>query len=375
MNQDLVFPKTFPNSMAAIAGHGQEKRIQRHFEESIPVIQAALAAGEILSTSLNDVKYDVNHIIEDVIKLAINEKYTYGGKWESLPSDLYELNTPYSARELNAFIKRLNKLSPESKKHPMYEDATKIAMELFPFYQFMEWTKTHTVKASERRKAAAEAKATEKAEYNKKLVEHEDMKKVIDLLKGTAQDIKQRLFESRRQVLMYTVEKFKASVKAGESDIAKVFERDPMGMNLISKCVERTDKNVSFASVRTYRLKSLFQKVVEEQAMKEAEDILNHFVYKNSNKLSIILTTKNNLKSVEIKNIILSKGVIECDVYCVFKDGSEFTANNKVVFSYSKYGTPFYRFPTTFRNVILPNGEKMSQPSEERMDMIFAVAK
>jgi hypothetical protein len=110
-------------------------------------------------------------------------------------------------------------------------------------------------------------------------------------------------------------------------------------------------------------------------AKRDAADIVDRFIYKNSGKLSFVLFTKNNMKSVKIENVRLGRGVVECDVLCDFKDGSSFTANNKVVFSYSKLGTPFYRFPTTFRDVKLPDGSRMAKPSEERMDTVFAITK
>lgn len=380
MNQELMFPKSFPKSLAVVAGHGNEARIKKYFDRSVPVILEAIASGEILSTQMTDLRSDVNRIIDEVIKIAINEKYTWSGKFENLSEELRDLSwsLPGDARSLNAFIKRLNKLSAEGKKHAMYEDACTIAMELFPFYQFIEWSKTHTVKASERRKELAEEKVKARDEYVKQLVEHEDMKKVLALLEKTAEEIKAELFKSRLMVYQSVVERFKQAVKAGDSDYTKIFERDVIARIMLQSLVERTDdvKVIRRPSdPKKFALIKDYTKKMEELAMREAMEILNHFTYKNTNKLSVILTTKNNLASVEIKNVTLGRGVVECDVHCVFKDSSEFTANNKVVFSYSKLGKPFYRFPTTFRNVILQNGEKMGQPSEERMDKVFAVAK
>ena len=55
-----------------------------------------------------------------------------------------------------------------------------------------------------------------------------------------------------------------------------------------------------------------------------------------------------------------------------FEDGSKFTVKNGIVLSYSVYGKPFYRYPTTFHNVILPNGDKLSKPSEAKIKKEFA---
>ena len=42
-----------------------------------------------------------------------------------------------------------------------------------------------------------------------------------------------------------------------------------------------------------------------------------------------------------------------------------------LVLSYSKYGKPFYRYPTIFQNVKLANGQNMDNPSEENMNKLF----
>ena len=55
-----------------------------------------------------------------------------------------------------------------------------------------------------------------------------------------------------------------------------------------------------------------------------------------------------------------------------FEDGSRFTVQNSIVLSYSVYGKPFYRYPTTFHNVILPNGDKLRNPSEAKIKKEFA---
>ena len=77
------------------------------------------------------------------------------------------------------------------------------------------------------------------------------------------------------------------------------------------------------------------------------------------------------MQTVKLINASTSRGTVEGTIAFEFNDGSSFTVRNKVVMSYSKYNTPFYRYPTTFHNVKMPDGSTMSQPSEERMLDIF----
>ena len=65
------------------------------------------------------------------------------------------------------------------------------------------------------------------------------------------------------------------------------------------------------------------------------------------------------------------RGALEGDVFIEFADGSNFRVTNKIVVKFTTFGRPFPQFPTTFHDVILPNGARMSQPSEERMNTVF----
>lgn len=56
-------------------------------------------------------------------------------------------------------------------------------------------------------------------------------------------------------------------------------------------------------------------------------------------------------------------GTLDCDWKITFTDGSSFNLKQRAVYSTSVLGNPFYRFPTTFHHVILPNGERMVNPS------------
>ena len=67
-------------------------------------------------------------------------------------------------------------------------------------------------------------------------------------------------------------------------------------------------------------------------------------------------------------------GRFECELRVTFTDGSKFDVKNQVVIKQNHYGTVFAQYPTTFHNVSLPGGVTMSNPSEERMNTIFAKA-
>ncbi len=100
-------------------------------------------------------------------------------------------------------------------------------------------------------------------------------------------------------------------------------------------------------------------------------------VYKNNAKLVSILEKKGIglSKEPKILSAKASSGVFEGEIRIEFTDGSSFEVRNKIVIKQNQYGTVFNQFPTTFHDVVLPNGNKMPSPSEERMNEIFAQTK
>lgn len=110
--------------------------------------------------------------------------------------------------------------------------------------------------------------------------------------------------------------------------------------------------------------------VIENYARREAEDCQRTFVEKNLAKLVSIID-KKPFVCVEAVDHGFDLHGIRGRLKVRFEDGSSFEANNSVVRSHSPLGTPFLRFPLTFHNVRLPDGSKLPQPSEERMNTVF----
>lgn len=104
----------------------------------------------------------------------------------------------------------------------------------------------------------------------------------------------------------------------------------------------------------------------------EAEFTRRVFVSRNSAKLGKIIEAKGNFESVEAFRPRVTRGVIETVMNLKFTDGSSFQVQNQVVYKTSTLGNPFTQYPTTFHNVVMPNGAAMKGPSEQRMNKVFA---
>lgn len=120
-----------------------------------------------------------------------------------------------------------------------------------------------------------------------------------------------------------------------------------------------------------YSLESGWKSKVKDRAEKDAEAIREAFIGKNSLKLGRITKTKGNLDQAKVIGYG-GGGTFSGDILVTFKDGSSFVVRNKTVHKMSPQGTFFAQFPTTFHDVIMPDGSKMSQPSEKRMQDVFA---
>lgn len=367
-----TFNKDYPLALDILKKTGKN-RIITDFEKIIPIIESSLKNSEIISTEFADVKYYLNHFVDEAYKELIDKKFLHAGKYAEQPEDLQWLSSPSEVRSIGSYLKKLNKLSPDSKNCEMYAETKKLTDELFNLYEVYNFLKDHTVKASVKKREAKELKEAQDDEWMKKMVNHKDTKKVISLLKDTITSIEDKIYSTRLVDLNYIVEGYKKKVENGDSDYTEIYKKNGFAKMCIQGIVKRVGKDFSYNAKKEFALVDNYEELIEKQAKDYASEIGNTFVYKNTNKLSYILYTKDNLDTVEISNVSLGSGYIECDLTCKFKDSSEFLANTSVVLSYSKYDKPFYRYPTIFRNVKMADGSKLIESSEERMDEIFAV--
>jgi len=115
---------------------------------------------------------------------------------------------------------------------------------------------------------------------------------------------------------------------------------------------------------------------VQKEAERAGDFMQQEFLYKNSKKLSKIVELKDNLTKCYLigRATVMAQG-IGGEMAFEFADGSNFKVRNSVKWNVSSAGTRFNQFPTTFHDVIMPNGKPMPTPSEQRMIEVFAVAK
>lgn len=119
-----------------------------------------------------------------------------------------------------------------------------------------------------------------------------------------------------------------------------------------------------------------WEKYVQKEADTAGEFMQQQFLFKNAKKLAKIVELKDNLLDCKIigRAHVMQQG-IGGEIAFTFTDGSKFVVRNSVKDNRSSAGKWFSQFPTTFHNVIMPDGKPMGSPSEQRMIEVFAVTK
>lgn len=370
--KDVIFTGNYPIARNALIGTKNEKTLTR-FESITEKIKNAVEAKEILTTEISDIKYVVDRFVEECYKNHIDEAFRYAGKYESLPESLQFLYTPSNTFSINSYSKKLDKLPKEDKENDCFKASRSLTDELLNLWETMEFLKKHTVKAKDKKKQESDAKKEQENEWMKKLTSHADTKKVIALLKSKASNIEETLYNLYLPAMQSVVEEYKTQLKNGKSDYREIF-KDPFSLIIMQELVEPVKNDIQsyLHGEREYKLIRNYKDKIEKRARRDASDVVDKFVYKNTHKLSYVLYSKNNLEDVSLNNVNIGTGYVECEIHCKFKDSSSFEAKTSVVLSYSKYGKPFYRYPTIFSNVVMPDGSYLSNPSEQRMDEVFS---
>lgn len=188
--------------------------------------------------------------------------------------------------------------------------------------------------------------------------------KVWEMLVAMTEEIRVEQTQQMIDNLTTGIEAFIAAVEAGDTRRAGALFSG-VACHVLSRVYDR----------RKNTLTDDWQEQVTITATRMVDDMQNAFVAKNTRKLAAILTGKGNMTVAENICVRAVGGVIEGWMRFSFADGSSFRVNNTSVLSFSVHNRPFYRFPTTFHDVVLPGGAKMGLPSEERMIEVFATAK
>jgi hypothetical protein len=372
------FTGEFPKAVKAISKVASNARRLKNMEEDTVTIKSALEAGEILNTQFKSIKEHANYFVQSAFDNSISwDEVRPANPRDPSPlfDELYGAISVWDVRGMVATKKRLAKVSKEAKETNIYKEAMALIDELWSLVEVLDYLKSVEVMASAKKAEAKAAKAAEEGEYQKKYTDHKDVKKVVSILKQVSSEVESDLATRNAEWMKQAVTKFQKEAKDGNSDYMEIFKRDGFSRLILQSLCQRVYPKGAKPSEKHFELIKNWEGKLDEMAKKDAATVVDKFVFKNSGKLSYIIYNKNNLKKVTLKNTTVRVGAVEAVLHLEFADGSEFVAESTVEMAYSVLGKPFYRYPTRFRNVKLPDGSKLAQPSEQRMDEVFAITK
>ena len=366
LKESTEAPKFDTEKLIKLAETANYRRMKQ-LQEIVPKIENALRNGEVISTAFEEIKYELNVFVDKAFEELVAKKYFYGQRGKTPDEVYWDIGYVHGVQELKFYGKKLSKASQTAKDFVGYSEMVKFNEDFSPIVGLMQWLKDNKVSAAARKKEAAEAKKEESDSWMKKYVGHKDVKKVIDILTDLTKEKRDEIFGNEHKFLTNSANTIVKYLEENEgirrSKAYDHFVNSPMLSFLFSRMVDADMK-----------LTKDWKDFIKKMAQEAADQLIDGFIYKNTGKIAFVIYKKNNMKSVKLENVRLGQGKVECDLHFEFKDGSRFTATSSVVGSVSKHGKWFYRYPTTFHNVILPGDKKMSSPSEQKMEEVFAVS-
>lgn len=377
---------TFPTFKRLISTQGPTQwdkplspdQLQR-LEQALATWQDGLNQGGIDNPRFVESKDRIGRALEIAWRAAPRDQAAVDQLPEAQRNALDTLPSP-NLSNLAGRLKRVEK-TPDS---PTRTALMGLLQELTPLAQAYEFLKANTrkrqVKTEEERDAErfvpppSSSKAVEQA---RAILEHaidRAYQGLVDRYTLMNRRLIQTYLDAQQQALADPARAGKAYLPSthlsrknaqGRSEVI-----DPMGVAFLTEVLvshhQHTRVPVYLANEQTWV-------TADRKAEEQAKLVREQFLYKNLAKLTPVLEAKGDeafLSIQEVGRFDLSS--LEGQFEVRFKDNSSFRLRNAVVFVVNHYGTHFNRFPTTFHDVVLPNGEPMPSPSEERMHTVFA---
>ena len=366
LKESAEAPKFDASKLIELAKSADYRRLKQ-IEAIVPKIENALRAGEVISTVFEDIKYELNSLVDRCFEELVAKKYFHGQAGKTPDEVYWDIGYVHNVQELKFYAKKLSKASQTAKDFVGYPVMVKFNEDFSPIVGLMQWLKDNKVSAAARKKEASDAKKEESETWMKKYVGHKDVKKVIDILTDLTKEKREEIFNNEFKYLNGLANIITKYVDENEGQrrnkVYDHFASNPMLSFLFSRMFDSYMKPTPD-----------WKDYIKKMAQEAADSLIDGFIYKNTGKIAFIIYSKNNMKSVKLENVNIGQGKLESDLHFEFKDGSRFTATSSVVQATSKYGKWFYRYPTTFHNVVMPDGKKLSGPSEQKMEEVFAVS-
>lgn len=339
------------------------KQRLKWFESALSDIEKFRNEGELTASDHKELKRHINYATEKAWDRLINEPYFWAGKYENVPMEIRPI------RDLNIGTHLASRSLTKARKfpnHPLTRDVIRFLEELAPIGDAVNDLKDKIVKKKRARVEQERQEQQQQSSY----VESKDVRKVRQVLAKATQEVKDEFYNDTVKWLNDIILRWKKQYdpENRQTTPREYYKHNPYNAHIVEKVTERQ----GYKATDPYLLKKGYKSLVEQEARKVTEEVVDEFIAKNTAKLAEIVTKKANLEEVEVVRTDFGRGRMEGTLRLVFKDGSRFTVDSNVVMAFSSRGIPFYRYPTTFHHVHLPDGTKLrGKVSEQRMKNEF----
>lgn len=372
--QDIHPDDRFPIIRAALSG----KRLQ-NFNDAVKTIETAMADGKIANPTFLDVKQTITRAMEAAWIYAVSQPYFYG-KIDQQPADVQALSWDLMYPMPHNIPSFRKKIAKSRAKGEAVDAMNRVLDEIEPLAEMIIGLKDKVVKREIKPESEREPK------YQPPRASTNAGEQVIGILRDITNRhydaLVKRYLDGFNDIISSYKEAATNAATNGEAltinkfcynDRLRIY--DSNAMRILDEAIEKEPKKTGATGITPVVMRADADNRLMMLAQRDADEIRDAFVYKNAKKIVSIIDAKNNFKAIEIINDSISLGGLRSTLRLTFTDGSEFSAKLQAVFSTSVHGKHFVRHPLTFHDVKLPGGTKMGQPSEERMNLIFAQAK
>jgi len=350
---------------------GDEKSVEswqhRHDKlvQALEVADESLQEGQIFNIDYKELKDRISSAMPKVEIYNLVEKH--GGDRQASP-DIYF----YGLNELPKAVRTAEGYT--NSRNPAIAAAAKEWLEIYqPFLAARELLKQLKPMIVKGRKP--DPNAPEK--YVPPAGAIKDLRKVNELLTGMTDNIRKRVIDSSKRYYRDVVDTYinETNGMISPHEWAKE-KRNNFYPQVLNVLVHQTGDY----GKQIYKPIDAIDKRIDLMAERDGEAVLQRFIAKNTDKLASIIGEKGGLKQASSLGIQIEGHDISGKMRFKFDDGSMFDVWSSVVLHFSSggrltSGQPFYRYPTTFHNIVTPNGETMRAATEEWMNETFTELK
>lgn len=368
----------FPTVIASIKRHRLES-----FRSAVAVLEAGRDAGGLANARFLEAKDDVSRAVEAAWACEISDKWAGRSGYEADTEEraaIYEVIStghpaPHLMRSLSRRAMAVGETEAGRAIRAMLADLT-------PLMDLLAHCKTITIKRTPEALAQNRAIASPMRHVSKDTARHVGY--VLDEVIAEARLTLVRSIEARCKHLL---EQFLLAKAANDTPAEGVRRPVRFSPYEYSVKVARGNSSPLVCEILGVLLEETRDKIhgrthwvprTNHEALGlgianlKADEMCRAYLERTLHKLCPIIESKGNLKRIEVLGKRISPAGMLAFLRVGFADDSRFDAHTTVVFSVSVRGVAFNRFPLTFHNVVMPDGTSLPNPSEERLNEIFA---